>query len=103
MAGTDTQATRFHKDFFYRLSVFKIEIPPLRQRNENIPIITDPLIKQLCAEYGIEKLPGISANTFEIMKSHNWPGNVRELRNVLSRPLAMGNLLTDRTRGSSFG
>jgi len=108
----EVEKGRFREDLYYRLSVFQVNIPPLRDRKEDIPIITEHLIEQLCLEYGIEKLPGISADTFEILRSHSWPGNVRELRNVLSRALAMGDrmlvkpgdlLLTEQVEPSNKG
>lgn len=82
---------RFREDLFYRLSVLRIHIPPLRNRKEDISLITSQLLKNLASEYGIAKIPKVATETFELLKSHNWPGNVRELRNVLSRSLAMGN------------
>jgi transcriptional regulator with PAS, ATPase and Fis domain len=82
---------RFREDLFYRLSVLKLHIPPLRDRKEDIPLITSQLLKNLASGYGIAEYPKVIPETFEILKSHHWPGNVRELRNVLSRALAMGN------------
>ncbi len=81
----------FREDLFYRLSVLRLNIPSLRERKEDIPLITRHLVANLAAEYGIETPPEVKPETFDILKSHDWPGNVRELRNVLSRALAMGN------------
>ncbi|MCP4714490.1 MAG: FHA domain-containing protein [Deltaproteobacteria bacterium] len=85
----------FREDLFYRLSVFQLKIPPLRERKEDIPELTNNMIRKLAAEYeckgGVTSLTEISAETLEILKSHSWPGNVRELRNVLSRALALGD------------
>ena len=68
---------RFRQDLFYRLNVFSIIIPPLRERKEDIPVIADYLIEKL------ENKVEISPETMNILSSHDWPGNVRELQNVL--------------------
>jgi len=88
----------FREDLFYRLSVLRLHVPPLRQRKEDIPLIAGQVMAGLAREYDIEKPPSVHHETFEILKSHNWPGNVRELRNVLSRALAMGDRETIRPR-----
>nr|MBL0716638.1 sigma 54-interacting transcriptional regulator [Desulfobacterales bacterium] len=67
----------FRQDLFYRLNVFSIIIPPLRERKEDIPVIADYLIEKL------ENKVAISPETMNILSSHDWPGNVRELQNVL--------------------
>lgn len=82
---------RFREDLFYRLSVLRLKIPPLRKRKEDITRITFHLLKIISKEYGMAEIPTVDEETFEILKSYNWPGNVRELRNMLSRSLAMGN------------
>jgi transcriptional regulator with PAS, ATPase and Fis domain len=82
---------RFREDLFYRISVLRLYIPPLRERKEDISLITYQLLRNLALEYGIDKIPEIVPETFDILKSHHWPGNVRELRNVLNRALAMGD------------
>jgi len=81
---------RFCKDLFYRLSAVKLDIPPLRDRREDLPLIAGQMVKELCREHNLEKPPQISRKTFEILQSHNWPGNMRELRNVLSRAMVTG-------------
>ena len=68
---------RFRQDLFYRLNVFSIIIPPLRERKEDIPVIADYLVEKL------ENKVEISPETMNILSSHDWPGNVRELQNVL--------------------
>jgi DNA-binding NtrC family response regulator len=81
---------RFREDLFYRLSVLRLRIAPLRDRKEDIPLITQYLLHNLSSEYKIATVPKVDKETLEILNSYNWPGNIRELRNVLSRALAMG-------------
>ncbi len=68
---------RFRQDLFYRLNVFSIIIPPLRERKEDIPVIADHFIEKL--ENSVE----IAPESMNILSSYNWPGNVRELQNVI--------------------
>jgi DNA-binding NtrC family response regulator len=75
---------RFRSDLYYRLSVFPIAIPPLRQRPEDIPAIAAPFLAHYSRKQG-KKLDGFSAEASAAMRSYSWPGNVRELRNVIER------------------
>ncbi len=81
---------RFREDLFYRLSVLRLRIAPLRERKEDIPLITQQLLRNLTVEYNTSTVPEVAHETLEILNSYEWPGNIRELRNVLSRALAMG-------------
>lgn len=101
---------RFREDLYYRLSVIKVEIPPLRKRKEDIPLITEQILNDLSREFGMEKPPEISGDLFDILQAYHWPGNVRELRNVLSRAIALGDrtvvrpghlLLTEQSKTNS--
>ncbi len=78
---------RFRKDLFYRLNVFGIEVPPLRQREEDIPIITNLILTRLSKEMQLSSVPKINLDAINALRSYTWPGNVRELRNVLERAL----------------
>ncbi len=78
---------RFRKDLFYRLNVFGIETPPLRQREEDIPIITNLILTRLSKEMQLSCVPKINLDAINALRSYTWPGNVRELRNVLERAL----------------
>ena len=78
---------RFRKDLFYRLNVFGIEAPPLRQREEDIPIITNLILTRLSKEMQLSCVPKINLDAINALRSYTWPGNVRELRNVLERAL----------------
>ncbi len=72
----------FREDLYYRLSVIPIELPPLRDRREDIPLLADHLVTKHCQK--MDKAPKmISENVMELLKAHPWKGNVRELENVL--------------------
>jgi len=73
---------RLREDLFYRLNVFCIHIPPLRERKEDIPLLSLAIIQQLNRKHGSEILH-LHADTLERLTAYSWPGNVRELRNVL--------------------
>ncbi|NWF57109.1 MAG: sigma 54-interacting transcriptional regulator [Syntrophaceae bacterium] len=76
----------FRKDLYYRLNVLPLMIPPLRQRKEDIPLISEYLIRKFQKEEGT-KMVEISPDVMEIFKNYYWPGNVRELANILERIL----------------
>jgi transcriptional regulator with PAS, ATPase and Fis domain len=78
------------RDLYYRLSVVVIEIPPLRQRREDIPELIAYFNEHLSAEYGLSPRE-ISPAAMELLLQHEWPGNVRELENVIERAFALGN------------
>ena len=73
---------RFREDLFYRLSVFPIRIPPLRERIEDIPALANHLAVE-CARRMGKRITGIGAGVIEMLTSYDWPGNVRELQNVI--------------------
>jgi DNA-binding NtrC family response regulator len=74
----------FRDDLYYRLNVFSIPVPPLRQRIEDIPLIVGELIEEFNRNYG-RHVSGVDDATLRILMSHGWPGNVRELRNMVER------------------
>jgi PAS domain S-box-containing protein len=80
----EVAAGRFREDLFYRLSVFPIEVPPLRERREDIQTLALHFLKGTCSELGREPL-SISRQQVELLRSHSWPGNIRELKNVIER------------------
>ncbi|PYV41180.1 MAG: transcriptional regulator, partial [Acidobacteria bacterium] len=82
------EAGDLRNDLYYRLNVFAINLPPLRDRLEDIPVLTEALIKQLNVKHGKE-IKGVNDRISKIFSTHNWPGNVRELRNVLERSLIL--------------
>ena len=75
---------RFREDLYYRLNVFPIPLPPLRDRQEDLPVLAAALLEQLNKKHGV-KATDISPAVLERFQAHSWPGNVRELRNVLER------------------
>ncbi len=80
---------RFRKDLYYRLNVMTIRVPPLRDRQEDIPVLVQEILSQLRNELHLQKTPAISPAAMNALKKYNWPGNVRELRNVLERDLIL--------------
>ena len=74
----------FRKDLFYRLNVIKIDLPPLRQRKDDIPLLVKHFIEVYGRENGRE-VEGVSEDVYEILDAHDWPGNVRELENLIER------------------
>lgn len=94
----EVAAGRFREDLYFRLNVFPIFVPPLRNRKEDIPAIAGHFIEEVCAEQGKEK-KAFSGEAIQRMLSHPWPGNVRELRNVVERLviLSMGQRIEEET------
>jgi len=80
-----TKENRFREDLFYRLNVFPIKIPPLRERRGDIPLLTKHFIKQFSPDKEII----ISSQVMRLLEDYNWPGNVRQLENVLQRALIL--------------
>jgi formate hydrogenlyase transcriptional activator len=77
-------AGEFREDLFYRLNVFPIEIPPLRDRKEDIPLLVQYFIDRYAREAG-KNIRKISKETLDLFQTYPWPGNIRELRNVIER------------------
>jgi len=84
----------FREDLYYRLNVVPINIPPLRERKEDIPYLVDHFIQRFAREAG-KPLTGITPQAMRLLKDFHWPGNVRELENIVERAVALsiGNLL----------
>src|ERR1700686_3518316 len=74
----------FRGDLFYRLNVFPIEVPPLRERREDIPVLVEYFINRYARKAG-RSIRGISKKSLELLQSYPWPGNIRELQNVIER------------------
>jgi DNA-binding NtrC family response regulator len=74
----------FRLDLYHRLSVIIIHVPSLNDRREDIPLLVDKFLADICADYGIPK-KGIDKEALDALKQHNWTGNIRELRNVVER------------------
>jgi two-component system NtrC family response regulator len=80
---------QFREDLFYRLSVVTIEIPPLRERRDDIPLLLSHFLKKHCTRYKLP-VPSISDATLELLTRYDWPGNVRELENVVEHAVVLG-------------
>ncbi len=79
---------RFRQDLYYRLNVFPITLPPLRERRKAIPALSKYLIESISARVG-KKVPEISQDTLSQIESYDWPGNIRELHNVFERAIIL--------------
>jgi len=77
----------FREDLFYRLNVVPINIPPLRERKEDIPLLINYFLKKFVSQYE-DALPDVSQEVMDILLAYNWPGNVRELENVIEHAVA---------------
>lgn len=84
----------FREDLFYRISVFPIPIPPLRDRLDELPDLTIFLLRKLNEEYG-RNVQQVASDALNLLKDYRWPGNVRELENILAR--GMINMLFNET------
>lgn len=82
------KAGKFREDLYYRLSVFPVEMPPLRERREDLPALVWHLLKEQCARMGRD-IKSIDSATMKRFLEYSWPGNVRELRNVIERHLIL--------------
>jgi two-component system NtrC family response regulator len=79
---------KFREDFYYRLNVVAIRIPPLRERREDIPPLIDAFIQRLAAENG-KHVVGVSREAMDTLMKYFWPGNVRELENVMQQSVVL--------------
>ena len=80
------EAGRFREDLFYRLNVFPIQVPPLRERMEDIPLLAKHFIETSVRELGCPK-PRLTRAAIAKLESYHWPGNIRELRNIIERAI----------------
>jgi len=90
------KAGRFREDLYYRINVFPIRVPPLRERREDIPALVRHFAARFAAEERKTSLTGVSAESLSLLKRHGWPGNIRQLENAVFRAvvLAEGPQLT---------
>ena len=80
----EVEDKQFRLDLYHRLSVIIIHVPSLNDRKEDIPLLTDKFLDNICKDYGIPKKP-IEPLALKELQEHNWTGNIRELRNVVER------------------
>jgi two-component system, NtrC family, nitrogen regulation response regulator NtrX len=78
----------FRQDLFYRLNVIPFYVPPLRERVEDVPVLTEHFIQEFSQLYG-RKAKEVSSEALEVLKQYRWPGNVRELKNLVERMVIM--------------
>jgi len=81
-------AGTFRADLFYRLNVFPIQLPPLRERKEDIPILVEYFVKRFSEKMG-RQIKKIDKKTFELCRKYYWPGNIRELQNIVERSVIL--------------
>ena len=88
----------FRRDLYYRLSVFPLQVPPLRERPEDIPLLVEYLTQRYAVKMG-KKITSVNRRTIDLLTSYDWPGNVRELQNVIQRAVILceGTLSVDET------
>ncbi len=82
--AAEVEKGRFRQDLYYRLMVFPIKLPPLRERREDVPTLCAHFLKRYADEYRVE-LPGFTQDALDALASYNWPGNIRELENEIQR------------------
>jgi DNA-binding NtrC family response regulator len=80
----EVEAKNFRLDLYHRLSVILIHVPSLNERRDDIPLLVDQFLKDICADYGIAK-KNLDDDAIILLKQYNWTGNIRELRNVVER------------------
>ena len=93
----------FREDLYYRLNVFPIRVPPLRERVEDIPSLVWSFINEFAAAFG-KNIESLSKHSLQALQAYPWPGNVRELRNVIERAMIVSNgprLVVEPPRPSS--
>jgi transcriptional regulator with PAS, ATPase and Fis domain len=96
------QKGEFREDLYFRLNVFEVHLPPLRERREDIPAIATALIRELNRRHEC-RVTEIDAEVLELFQRYNWPGNARELRNVLERAVILCGEGTITARHLSAG
>lgn len=79
---------RFRADLYYRLNVFPIHVPSLRQRKDDLPVLVDHFMRMFSERHD-RNVAGISVRAYRMLFAHNWPGNIRELENVIERAVIM--------------
>jgi len=86
---TESEAGRFRLDLYYRLSIIQIDIPPLRERGDDVLLLSQHYIDTIGAKLRRQKVTGLAPEAIAVFRKYNWPGNVRELRNVIERALIL--------------
>jgi two-component system response regulator HydG len=79
---------RIRQDLFYRLNIVRVEVPPLRDRREDMPLLVEHFVSRYAARHG-KRIEGFSDEALAVLKAHDWPGNVRELENCVERSVIL--------------
>ena len=89
----------FRRDLYHRVVVFPVQLPPLRSRTEDLPVLVEHFVRQVCAQNGWKPVP-FAEGAIDLLKHYTWPGNIRELRNIVERLvlLADGEVDADAVR-----
>jgi DNA-binding NtrC family response regulator len=88
--ATQVKEGRFREDLYYRLNVFPIEIPSLRERREDLPALVEHFVNRFNAEEG-KNIPGVAPETLAMIQAYDWPGNVRQLENAVFRAVVLSD------------
>src|SRR5690606_48322 len=78
------EAGAFREDLYFRLNVFSVQLPPLKERREDIPLLAQHFVERFASEAG-KRIRGVTPAAMEILQAYSWPGNIRELRNTMER------------------
>jgi two-component system, NtrC family, nitrogen regulation response regulator NtrX len=87
---TLVEQEKFRQDLFHRVYVFPLQLPPLRERREDIPVLIEHFVRQVCSQNGWKPAP-FTAEAIAALQNYSWPGNVRELRNVVERLILLSS------------
>jgi DNA-binding NtrC family response regulator len=85
---SSVEKKEFRQDLYFRLNVVPIHVPPLRERLEDVPFLSEEFMKRFSRKHGVH-IKGLSDEAMRALKTHNWPGNVRELQNVIERAVIL--------------
>ena len=86
----EVRAGRFREDVYYRIGAVSLRLPPLRQRQEDIPVLTSFFLAKYAAVFGRPE-PSLSARALHVVQNYRWPGNIRELENTMKKIVALGD------------
>jgi DNA-binding NtrC family response regulator len=84
----EIKAGRFREDLYFRLNVFQVPLPPLRERRDDIPILVQYFVEKFKGD-SAKRVSGVHPDAMEMLKNHEWPGNIRELRNAVERAVIL--------------
>ena len=99
--GDEVQQGRFRQDLYYRLNVIQIRVPPLRERLDDLPVITERVLERTAREAGVWPPQRLTADAMQRLARYAFPGNVRELENLLHRAVALSS--SEQISGDDLG